>query len=85
MKWNKLTTRPLEEEEKKSFPGCAYMWDGESPDIDEEVLVYVKSRGVYTDTWIEYSEGVGFENTYEDDSPIYWMSFPEPSQEVEDD
>lgn len=84
MKWNKLTIRPLEEEEKDSFPKCGYTWDGKCPDIGEEVLVYVNGRGIYTDTWIEYySEGVGFENTYEDDLPIYWMSFPTPPQEVE--
>ena len=53
------------------------MWDGYTPEIDEEVLVWTpRSIGVYTDTWVDFDNGVGFENT--DNEVIYWMNLPEP-------
>lgn len=53
------------------------------PEIDEEVLIYTsRSRQVTTDTWVDYGNGIGFENT-DDDSVIYWMSFPEPPENEE--
>lgn len=54
------------------------MWDGNEPEIGEEVLVYSSQyEGVTTDIWTDdFDYGVGFENT--DDTVIYWMSFPEP-------
>lgn len=81
MKWNKLTTRPLDEEEKEYYKNSKidFMWDGYTPEIDEEVLVWTPgSEGVFTDIWIEYEDGVCFENT--DNEVIYWMSFPEPPE-----
>lgn len=78
-KWNKLTTRPLDEEEKEYYKDSRidFMWDGYTPEIDEEVLVWTpRSIGVYTDTWVDFDNGVGFENT--DNEVIYWMSLPEP-------
>ena len=50
-----------------------------TPDVDEEVLVYTPEIGVTTDTWIDYGNGVGFENY--DYDVIYWTSFPEPPNE----
>lgn len=41
MKWNKLTTRPLDEEEREYYPSSEFMWDGLTPDLDEEVLICV--------------------------------------------
>nr|DAK73821.1 MAG TPA: Protein of unknown function (DUF551) [Caudoviricetes sp.] len=79
MKWNKLTARPLDEEEKEYYKNSRIdsMWDGYTPEIDEEVLVWTpRSDGVYTDIWSEYGNGLGFENTEE--KVIYWMSLPEP-------
>lgn len=78
-KWNKLTTRPLDDEEKEYYKDSKIdsMWDGKEPELDEEVLVYTnKSKGVYTDIWTASGYTVGFEDTY--DTVIYWMSLPEP-------
>jgi len=36
----------------------------------------------YTDTWIEFDNGVGFENT--DDDVIYWMELPQYNGELDD-
>mgnify|MGYP000848634222 FL=1 len=77
--WNKLTTRPLDEEEKEYYKNSRIesMWDGYTPEIDEEVLVWIpRSDGVYTDIWIDFDDGIGFENT--ESEVIYWMSLPEP-------
>ena len=79
-KWNKLTIRPLDDEEKEYYKNSKIdsMWDGNQPEIDEEVLVWTpQSAGVCTDTWTDDSEyGVGFE--YTEDTVIYWTSFPKP-------
>lgn len=88
MKWNKLTTRKMTEDEVE-FYGDKYdfMWDGTLPDIDEEVLVTFllpsgKFIDTYTDTWIEFDNGVGFENT--DNDVIYWMEIPQYNGELDD-
>lgn len=81
MKWNKLSTRPLDNEEKEYYKDSKidFMWDGSQPEIDEEVLIWTpRSEEVFTDIWIEYEDGVCFENT--DNEVIYWMSFPEPPE-----
>lgn len=82
--WNKLTTRNIAEEEKEFFhDGIEYIWEGETPEIDEEVIVYNPiTQGIYTDIWIDYGEGVGFENTDED--TVFWMSYPQPPKETEE-
>nr|DAN77339.1 MAG TPA: Protein of unknown function (DUF551) [Bacteriophage sp.] len=84
MKWNKLTTRPLDEEEKEYYKDSKidFMWEGDEPEIGEEVLVYTpQSTGVYTDIWTDdFDYGVGFEST--DEPVVYWMSFPEPPRIV---
>ena len=39
--WNKLTTRNIAEDEKEYFNGgIEFIWEGKTPEIDEEVLVY---------------------------------------------
>ena len=79
MKWHKLTKRPLDDEEKEYYKDSKieFMWDGYDPEIGEEVLVWIPQRkGVYTDIWNEYDDGMAFEYTHEE--VIYWMSFPEP-------
>lgn len=55
------------------------IWEGVTPEINEEVLVYTPKSGVTTDTWVDYEDGVGFENFEEE--VIYWTSFPEPPNE----
>lgn len=84
MKWNKLTTRPLDDEEKEYYKDSKinFMWEGDEPEIGEEVLVYSSQyEGVTTDTWTDdFDYGVGFE--YTDASVVYWMSFPEPPRIV---
>ncbi len=86
MKWNKLTLRELTEEEQEEY-GYEMLWDGPKPELGEEVLVTVplssgKFINTYTDAWIEFDNGVGFENTDED--VIYWMEIPKYNGELED-
>nr|DAK15698.1 MAG TPA: Protein of unknown function (DUF551) [Caudoviricetes sp.] len=88
MKWNKLITRKMTEDEVE-FYGDKYdfMWDGTLPDIGEEVLVTVplssgKFVDTYIDTWEEIGDGVGFENT--DNDVIYWMELPKYNGELDD-
>ena len=82
--WNKLTTRNIAEDEKEYFNGgIEFVWEGKTPEIDEEVLVYnPKTQNIYTDIWIDYGEGIGFENTDED--TVFWMSYPKPPKEMEE-
>lgn len=80
--WNKLVARELTDEEKEIFGDkVTGIWEGVAPEIDEEVLVYTPESGVTTDTWIEYEDGVGFENFGEEEEVIFWTSFPEPPNE----
>lgn len=88
MKWNKLTTRKMTEDEVEIY-GDKYdfMWDGTLPDIDEEVLVtYPLSSGefvdTYIDTWLDFEIRLGFENT--DNDVIYWMKLPKYNGELDD-
>ena len=85
MQWNKLTTRNIAEDEKEFFHNAfEYIRQGKTSEIDEEVLVYnPKTQDIYTDIWIDYGEGIGFENTDED--TVFWMSYPEPPKEVEEE
>lgn len=79
----------MDEEEKEFYKGDSKeMWDGDIPELNEEVLVTVPScRGgfvdTYTDTWVEFDEGVGFENTEND--IIYWMEIPQYNGELENE
>lgn len=83
--WNKLTTRNIAEDEKEYFNGgIEFVWEGKTPEIDEEVLVYNPStQRIYTDIWVDYGEGIGFEATDED--TVFWMSYPKPPNEVEEE
>lgn len=87
MKWNKLITRKMTEDEVECY-GDKYdfMWDGTLPELDEKVLVtFLLSSGkfvdTYIDTWEEIGDGVGFENTDED--VIYWMELPKYNGELD--
>lgn len=80
MKWHKLITRKMTEDEV-GFYGDKYdfMWDGTLPELDEKVLVTFplpsgKFIDTYIDTWGEMGDGVGFENTDADE--IYWTELP---------
>lgn len=85
--WHKLSAREVTEEDKELY-GEQYdsMWDGQLPELDEEVIVYVpdektiyKDLLVFTDIWVDYPNGVGFEQTdVEIGETVYWTSFPKP-------
>ena len=88
MKWKKVYLREMDEEEKEFYKGdFEEMWDGDMPELNEEVLVTSPlSSGGFTDTtidvWVEFDEGVGFENT--DNDIIYWMEIPQYNGELDD-
>lgn len=88
MKWHKVYLRTMTEEEKEFYKGDSdEIWDGDIPDIDEEVLVtYPLSSGefvdTYIDTWLDFEIGLGFENTEND--VIYWMEIPQYNGELDD-
>ena len=79
--WNKLTTRNIAEDEKDYFnSGIEFVWEGKTPEIDEEVLLYnPTTKRIITDTWVDYGEGIGFE--YTDEDTVFWMSYPKPPKE----
>lgn len=79
--WNKLTTRNIAEDEKECFhDGIEFIWEGKTPEIDEEVLVYNPStQKIYTDIWVDYGEGIGFEDT--DEELLRWV-YHERNQET---
>lgn len=84
MKWNKITTRPLTDEEKEMYPYLFAMMEGEFPELNEQVFVYTKKGGRVIDTWIDYGKGVGFTEIFEYlRQEIYWMPFPEPPKDEE--
>ena len=82
--WNKLTIRDIYEDDKEIFgDGFDYVWDGKTPEIDEEVLVYNPStQKIYTDIWVDYGGTIGFEDT--DEETVFWMSYPKPPKEMEE-
>lgn len=79
--WNKLTTRNIAEDEKEYFnSGIEFVWEGKTPEIDEEVLLYnPTTKRIITDTWVDYGEEIGFE--YTDEDTVFWMSYPKPPKE----
>lgn len=88
MKWNKLTTRKMTEDEVEIY-GDKYdsMWYGPIPELGKEVLVTVplpsgKFIETYVDTWLEFDGGVGFD--YTDNDVIYWMEIPQYNGELDD-
>lgn len=88
MKWHKVYLRKMTEEEKEFYQGdYDEIWDGKLPEIGEEVLVSIPlSSGEFTDTsidtWEEFDEGLGFENTEND--VIYWMQISQYNGELDD-
>ena len=88
MEWNKLEVRELTKEEQEEYGDLyTFMWDGNVPDIGEEVLVtFPLSSGRYADTrldtWREIGDGLVFENTEND--VIYWMEIPQYNGELDD-
>ena len=70
--WKKITQRPLTSEEKKEYGDeIEFMWDGKTPELDEEVLVYTsKSEEVYTDIWVDNS---GEKDFFLSLSPWEWV------------
>lgn len=86
MKWNKLTVRPIEDEEKEYYPDCSFMWDGAMPEIDEVVLVSCSDNtDVWLDTWVDLDVGQGFLDTdIELGETCYWMEIPEIDEEDEE-
>lgn len=87
MKWNKLTTRPIEDEEKEYYPDYSFIWDGATPEIDEVVLVsYGDNTDVWIDTWVEFNVGTGFlDADIEPGETCYWMEIPEIDEEDEEE
>lgn len=89
MKWHKVYLRTMTEEEKEFFKGYSNeIWDGDIPELDKEVLVtFPLSSGEFADTtidtWIDYDEGIGFENI--DNDIIYWMEIPKYNGELENE
>ena len=56
--WQKLTVRELTEEEKDFFgEQVSTIWEGVTPELDEEVLVYTEKSGVTTAPWVAYGVG----------------------------
>lgn len=87
MKWNKLTTRPIEDEEKEYYPDCSFIWDGATPELEEVVLVsYGDNTDVWIDTWDEFDVGKGFRDTDIEPGEIcYWMEIPKIDEEEEEE
>lgn len=83
--WNKLTTRPLTDEEKKEYNNLydegtiTFHWDGPTPYDEQFVLVYAEGwNTIEIDQWV--SDGIGcpaFDTNYDLDT-IYWAELPEP-------
>ena len=88
MKWHKVYLRKMTEEEKEFYQGDSEeIWDGDIPELDEEVLVtYPLSSGefvdTFIDTWVDFEVGVGFENT--ENGVFYWMELPKYNGELDE-
>lgn len=86
MKWHKLTSRPIEDEEKECYPKYEFIWEGVTPEIGEVVLV---SNGdntdVWIDTWEEFDIGQGFYDVeIELGKTCYWMEISKIDKENEE-
>lgn len=83
--WNKLTTRPLTNEEKEEYDEqygegvIDFHWDGQTPYDEQFVLVYAEGwNTIEIDQRV--SDGIGcpaFDTNYDLDT-IYWAELPEP-------
>lgn len=83
--WNKLTTRPLTDEEKEEYDEqygegvINFHWEGPTPYDEQFVLVYAEGWDtIEIDQWV--SDGIGCPafDTYYDIDTIYWANLPEP-------
>ena len=85
MKWHKITTRPMDDDERKEWSErLGYELDddeaiiyGNLPDDGERVLVYSKYGGVGMDTFCQ-DEGCYFEDNGDMDGIVAWMEIPPP-------
>lgn len=78
MEWIKVKVRELTPEEQEEYPGQGLIWDMKTPEDGDEILVS-DGKSVWTDIWVDYSDGSGFEQTYSDEyEHLWWMLYPKP-------
>ena len=86
MKWNRVKFRDTEDKERKFYPNCELIYEGDIPEYGDVCLVsYGDISDVWIDTWLEYDGLPGFYGTdidYKDN--FYWIKIPEIN-EVSDD
>lgn len=70
--WNKIELKKCNDEEKEAY-GTDFIWDGATPEVDEEVLV---TNGIdcMVDKWVD-SAGVVYFDVIDDDV-LWWMPLP---------
>lgn len=85
IEWNKLTTRPLTDEEREEYDQqygdgvINFHWEGPAPDIDQKVLVYAENMDtVEIDEWVDFGNGCFGFDFNDDVDTIYWAKLPEP-------
>lgn len=83
--WNKLTTRPLTNEEKEEYDDLygegiiTFHWEGPTPYDEQFVLVYAEGWDtIEIDQWVSDNIGCPAFDTYYDIDTIYWAELPEP-------
>ena len=71
--WNKIELKKCNNEEKETY-GTDFIWDGATPEVDEEVLA---TNGVdyMVDKWVDSAGEVYFDVM--DDDVLWWMPLPE--------
>lgn len=71
-KWNKIELKKCDDEEKEAY-GTDFIWDGATPEVDEEVLV---TNGIdcMVDKWVDSAGEVFFDVM--DDDVLWWMPLP---------
>lgn len=81
--WKKLTVRELTEEEKDFFgEQVSTIWEGVTPELDEEVLVYTENSGYIIDKMLGIWGGLNFTDN-QNEPVIYWSELPDkPDSEV---
>ena len=89
-KWNRITTRPMDAEEREIWEvemgeiadEDAYLYEN-LPEEGEEVLVCTQFGRVFIDA-MRRDEGCYFENYGEMDGIVAWMPLPKPYKEVDE-
>lgn len=86
MKWNKLTLKQITHDEMESYGKDAklvwdgftpnvYIWEGQTPKLNEYVIVKTNKYGIPTvEQWTQDEYGIAFSD-YDYDE-CYWMSVP---------